>query len=41
VRDIIERINLDGAGNVIYNQKFDENDKKSRNFLLIGLGVQL
>jgi Fe(3+) dicitrate transport protein len=33
-----KKINLDGAGNVIYNEKFDETDKKSRNFLLIGLG---
>ena len=32
------KINLDGAGNVIFNEKFDESDKKSRNFLLVGLG---
>ena len=32
------KINLDGAGNVIYNEKFDENDEKRRNFLLLGLG---
>ena len=32
------KINLDGAGNVIYNEKFDETDKKSRSFLLVGLG---
>ena len=32
------RINLDGAGNVIYNEKFDDNDVKRRNFLLLGLG---
>ena len=32
------KINLDGAGNVIYNEKFDENDVKRRNFLLLGLG---
>ena len=32
------KINLDGAGNVIFNEKFDESDKKSRNFLLFGLG---
>lgn len=33
-----KKINLDGAGNVIYNEKFEENDKKRRNFLLVGLG---
>ena len=33
-----KKINLDGAGNVIYNEKFEENDKKNRNFLLVGLG---
>ena len=32
------KINLDGAGNVIFNEKFDESDKKRRNFLLVGLG---
>ena len=33
------RINLDGAGNVIYNERFDEFDEKKRNFILLGLGL--
>ena len=33
------RINLDGAGNVIFNEKYDEFDVKKRNFLLLGLGI--
>ena len=33
------RINLDGAGNVIFNEKNDELDVKKRNFLLLGLGI--
>jgi len=33
------KINLDGAGNVIFNEKYDEIDEKRRNFLLIGLGI--
>ena len=33
------RINLDGAGNVIFNEKYDELDVKKRNFLLLGLGI--
>jgi len=33
------KINLDGAGNVIFNEKYDELDVKKRNFLLLGLGI--
>ena len=33
------KINLDGAGNVIFNEKYDEIDEKKRNFLLLGLGI--
>ena len=33
------KINLDGAGNVIFNEKYDEFDVKKRNFLLLGLGI--
>ena len=33
------KINLDGAGNVIFNEKYDELDFKKRNFLLLGLGI--
>ncbi len=33
------KINLDGAGNVIYNERFDEFDEKKRNFILLGLGL--
>ena len=33
------RINTDAAGNVIYNERFDENDSRKRSFLLLGLGI--
>ena len=33
------RINLDAAGNTIYNEVFQESDSKKRNFLLLGLGI--
>ena len=33
------KINLDAAGNTIYNERFDESDTKKRRFLLIGLGL--
>ena len=33
------RINLDAAGNTIYNEIFNENDTKKRSFLLLGLGL--
>ena len=33
------RINLDAAGNTIYNEIFNENDTKNRSFLLLGLGL--
>ena len=33
------KINLDAAGNTIYNERFDESDTKKRKFLLIGLGL--
>ena len=33
------KINLDAAGNTIYNEIFNENDRKKRNFLLLGLGL--
>ena len=32
------KINLDGAGNVIFNERFDEINEKKRNFVLLGLG---
>ena len=32
------KINLDGAGNVIFNERFDEINEKKRNFILLGLG---
>ena len=32
------KINLDGAGNVIFNESFDEINEKKRNFVLLGLG---
>ena len=34
------RINTDAAGNVIYNERFDENDSRKRSFLLLGLGIE-
>ena len=33
------KINLDAAGNTIYNERFDEEDTKKRKFLLLGLGL--
>tara|TARA_B100000927_G_scaffold291307_1_gene292828 strand:- start:20375 stop:22789 length:2415 start_codon:yes stop_codon:yes gene_type:complete len=33
------KINLDAAGNTIYNEIFEENDSKRRSFLLLGLGL--
>ena len=33
------RINTDAAGNVIYNERFDENDSRKRSFILLGLGI--
>ena len=33
------KINLDAAGNTIYNERFDESDTKKRKFLLLGLGL--
>ena len=33
------RINLDAAGNTIYNEVFEESDSKKRSFLLLGLGI--
>ena len=33
------KINLDAAGNTIYNERFDEKDTKKRKFLLLGLGL--
>ena len=33
------KINLDGAGNVIFNERYAELDVKKRNFLLLGLGI--
>ena len=33
------KINLDAAGNTIYNERFDEQDTKKRRFLLLGLGL--
>ena len=33
------RINTDAAGNVIYNERFDENESRKRSFLLLGLGI--
>ena len=33
------KINLDAAGNTIFNERFDENDVKKRNFILLGLGL--
>jgi Fe(3+) dicitrate transport protein len=30
---------LDAAGNVIFNEKFNESDKKNRSFFLFGLGI--
>lgn len=35
----VRRINLDNAGNVILNEKIDENVVKKRNFLLLGVGL--
>ena len=32
------KINLDAAGNVIYNERFDDNNSNKRSFLLLGLG---
>ena len=32
------KINLDGAGNVIFNERFDEINEKKRSFILLGLG---
>ncbi len=34
-----KKINLDAAGNTIYNERFDEEDTKKRKFLLLGLGL--
>ena len=34
-----KKINLDAAGNVIFNEKFNESDKKNRSFFLFGLGI--
>ena len=33
------KINLDAAGNTIFNERFDENDVKKRNFILLGIGL--
>ena len=33
------KINLDAAGNTIYNEVFNEKDTKKRSFLLLGLGL--
>ena len=33
------RINLDAAGNTIYNEAFNEKDIKKRSFLLLGVGI--
>ena len=33
------KINLDAAGNVIYNERFDDNNSNKRSFLLLGLGL--
>ena len=33
------KINLDAAGNTIYNEAFNEKDVKKRSFLLLGLGL--
>ena len=33
------KINTDAAGNVIYNERFDENDSRKRSFILLGLGL--
>ena len=33
------RINTDAAGNVIYNERFDEDESRKRSFLLLGLGI--
>ena len=33
------KINLDAAGNTIYNEVFEESDSKKRSFLLLGLGI--
>tara|TARA_B100001057_G_scaffold458391_1_gene507599 strand:- start:987 stop:3404 length:2418 start_codon:yes stop_codon:yes gene_type:complete len=33
------KINLDAAGNTILNERFDGNDVKKRNFILLGLGL--
>ena len=34
-----KKINLDAAGNVIFNETYKENDEKNRDFLLLGLGL--
>lgn len=34
-----KRIIQDNAGNVIYNKTFDEDEKRKRSFLLLGLGI--
>ena len=33
------KINLDAAGNTIYNEVFNEKDTKKRSFILLGLGL--
>jgi Fe(3+) dicitrate transport protein len=33
------KINLDAAGNTIFNERFDENDTKKRKFILLGVGL--
>jgi len=33
------KINLDAAGNTIFNEKYEENDTKKRSFLLLGIGL--